>query len=74
MGRIFSSKIDKMDTAITQNEIFVESLRDTDLQKQSRQNDSYQEIVEQFIVRSMTETELYRKQMKVMLELLLTEK
>ncbi|VDI82400.1 Hypothetical predicted protein, partial [Mytilus galloprovincialis] len=70
---LFSSKLNKMDTVIKQTEIFVESLRSTDLQEQSRLNDSYQEIVENLKIRSKNEIELYGKQITVMLESLSTK-
>lgn len=48
---LFSSKLDRMDAAIKQTEIFVESLRNTDIQEQSRQIDSYEDILENFEIR-----------------------
>lgn len=48
---LFSSKLDRIDAAIKQTEIFVESLRNTDIQEQSRQIDSYENILENFEIR-----------------------
>ncbi|CAC5399840.1 C1QL [Mytilus coruscus] len=64
----FSSKLDKMDEAIKHTEIFVESVRDTQLQEQSRFNDSYYEIVERFKVQSKNETESHGEQMNTLLK------
>ncbi|CAC5365376.1 unnamed protein product [Mytilus coruscus] len=67
VGRNISSELDKIDEPIKQTEIFVESVRDIQLQEQSRLNDSYHEIVERFKVYSKNETEFTREQMNTLL-------
>ncbi|VDI52051.1 Hypothetical predicted protein [Mytilus galloprovincialis] len=69
----FSFILDKMEKAIKQSDIFVESVRDTQLQEQSRLNDSYHEIVERFKGQSKKETEVHGKQMNTMLKSLSTK-
>ncbi|CAC5365375.1 unnamed protein product [Mytilus coruscus] len=64
----YSSKLDKMDEAIKQTEIFVESVRDIHLQEQSRLNDSYYEIVKNLKIQSKNETEFHGEQMNTLLE------
>ncbi|CAC5399839.1 C1QL [Mytilus coruscus] len=66
----FASKLEKMDEAIKQTEIFEESVRGIQLQEQSRFNDSYHEIVEHFKVQSKNETEFHGEQMRTLLETL----
>ncbi|CAC5392637.1 unnamed protein product [Mytilus coruscus] len=64
----FLSKLDKMDETVNQTEIFVQSVRDIQLQEQSRINDSYHESVEHFKDRSKNESEIYEKKINAMLE------
>ncbi|CAC5365372.1 unnamed protein product [Mytilus coruscus] len=64
----FSHQLEKLDEAIKQTEIFVELMRDIQLQEQSRHNDSYHEIVERFKGQSKNETEFYGVQMNSLLE------
>ncbi|XP_063404323.1 uncharacterized protein LOC134687797 [Mytilus trossulus] len=63
----FSSKLDKMEEAIKQTEIFVESVRENQLQKQSRLNDSYQEIVDRFKFQTKNETKFHGEQINSLL-------
>ncbi|CAC5365379.1 C1QL [Mytilus coruscus] len=64
----FAFKLEKMDEAIKQTDIFVETVRENQLQEQSRINDSYHEIVERFKVQSNNETEFHGEQMNTLLE------
>ncbi|CAC5373121.1 COL10A [Mytilus coruscus] len=64
----FLSKLVKMDEAVDQTETFVKSMRDFQLQEQSRINDSYQESVENFRNRSKSDSEIYGEQINAMLE------
>ncbi|CAC5365378.1 unnamed protein product [Mytilus coruscus] len=64
----FSTKLDQMEEAIKHTEIFVESVRGSQLQEQSRINHSYHEIVERFKVRSKNETEFHGEQINTLLE------
>ncbi|XP_052087254.1 multimerin-2-like [Mytilus californianus] len=66
--KTFSYKLEKMDEAIKQTEIFVKSMRDIQLQEQLRHNDSYHEIVERFKIQSKNETEYHGEQINTMLE------
>ncbi|CAG2185804.1 C1QL [Mytilus edulis] len=69
----FSFILDKMEQAIKQSDIFVESVRDTQLQEQSRLDDSYHEIVERFKGQSKKETGVHGEQMNTMLKSLSTK-
>ncbi|CAG2218973.1 SLK [Mytilus edulis] len=64
----FSSKLDKMEEAIKRTEIFVETVRENQLQEQSRLNESFQEIVDHFNIQSKNVTEIHDKQMDIMLK------
>ncbi|CAC5380263.1 unnamed protein product [Mytilus coruscus] len=64
----FSSKLDKMDSAVRQTNEFVESIGIIHAQEQLRFNDSYQEIVERFKIQSKNATNFYGEQMKISLE------
>ncbi|VDI52053.1 Hypothetical predicted protein [Mytilus galloprovincialis] len=64
----FSSKMDKMEEAIKQTEVFVESVRENQLQEQSRLNDSFHGIVENLSIQSKNESEYHGQQMTTMLE------
>ncbi|OPL32814.1 hypothetical protein AM593_07233, partial [Mytilus galloprovincialis] len=64
----FPSKLDKMEEAIKQTEIFVETVRENQLHELSRLNDSYHEIVERFNGQSKNETEFHGKQINTMLK------
>ncbi|CAC5406064.1 C1QL [Mytilus coruscus] len=55
----FSSKLKNIDEAIKQTEIFAESVRENQLQEQSRINHSYYEIVERFKIQTQNETEFH---------------
>ncbi|CAC5419036.1 unnamed protein product [Mytilus coruscus] len=66
--KTFSNKLEKMDEAIKQTEVFVKSMRDIQLQEQLRHNDSYHEIVERFKIQSKNETEYHGEQINTMLE------
>ncbi|VDI66559.1 Hypothetical predicted protein [Mytilus galloprovincialis] len=65
---IFLSKLVKMDKAVNKTETFVESVRDIQLQEQSRINDLYQESVEHFKILSQNESEMYGQHINSMLE------
>ncbi|CAG2219186.1 unnamed protein product [Mytilus edulis] len=69
----FSFILDKMEEAIKRTEIFVELVRENQLQEQSRLNDSYHEIVERFKGQSKKETEVHGEQMNTMLKSLSTK-
>ncbi|CAC5357708.1 unnamed protein product [Mytilus coruscus] len=64
----FLSKLDNMDEAVNETEAFVKSVRDIQLQEQSRINNSYHESVEHFKDRSKNESEMYGQQINAMLE------
>lgn len=51
-----------------QTKTFIESMRDTQLQQQSRLNDSYNEIVEHFKIQARNETEFHGEQINTMLD------
>ncbi|VDH96224.1 Hypothetical predicted protein [Mytilus galloprovincialis] len=54
--------------SMKQAKTFVESMRDTQLQQQSRLNDSYNEIVEHFKIQARNETEFHGEQINTMLD------
>ncbi|XP_071135033.1 uncharacterized protein [Mytilus edulis] len=64
----FLSKLVKMDKAVNETDTFVESVRDIQLQEQSRINDLYHESVDHFKNRSQNESEMYGQQINSMLE------
>lgn len=51
-----------------QAKTFVESMRDTQLQQQSRLNDSYNEIVEHFKIKARNEAAFHGEQINTMLD------
>lgn len=63
-----SSKLIKMDVAMNQTEKFVELMRETPIQEQSRLNDSYQRIVENVQIQSANQTNTNRDEMRTMLK------
>ncbi|XP_071135131.1 uncharacterized protein [Mytilus edulis] len=64
----FSSKLDKMDSAIRQTKEFVESIRIYHAQEQVRINDSYQEIVKRVHIQLKNVTNFNGEQMKTSLD------
>ncbi|CAG2231889.1 unnamed protein product [Mytilus edulis] len=63
----FLSKLVKMDETVNQTKIFVKSVRDIQLQEQSRIYDLYHESVEHFKIRSQNESEMYGQQINSIL-------
>ncbi|CAG2233647.1 C1QL [Mytilus edulis] len=64
----FSSKLDKMEEAIKRTEIFVETMLETQLQEQSRLNDSFQEIIDLFKFQTKNETKFHEEQINTLLK------
>ncbi|VDI38270.1 Hypothetical predicted protein [Mytilus galloprovincialis] len=64
----FSSKLDKMEEAIKRTEIFLETMLETQLQEQSRLNDSFQKIIDRFKFQTKNETKFHEEQINTLLK------
>ncbi|XP_076079019.1 uncharacterized protein LOC143049166 [Mytilus galloprovincialis] len=62
------AKLDEINNIKKQTETFVQSVKDTQIQDQTRFNKSYQEIVEHFNTKATNETDIYGHQINTLLE------
>lgn len=65
---LFFSKLDKMNEATKHADLFVETMRENQLQEQSRFNESFVKTVKHFNIQSKNETDFYGKQMNIALQ------
>lgn len=65
---LFFSKLDLMNEAIKHADLFVETMRENQLQEQSRFNESFVKTVKHFNIQSKNETDFYGKQMNIALQ------
>ncbi|CAG2192690.1 C1QL [Mytilus edulis] len=66
--KLNTAKLDEINNIKKQTETFVQSVKDTQIQDQTRFNKSYQEIVEHFNTKATNETDIYGHQINTLLE------
>ncbi|VDI64754.1 Hypothetical predicted protein [Mytilus galloprovincialis] len=66
--KLNTAKLDEINNIKKQTETFVQSVKDSQIQDQTRFNKSYQEVVEYFKIKATNETDIYGDQINTLLE------